>query len=76
MQRAVFEAGPATVPVAAEVLQVDHRVREGLQGTVHFADDLESYMDAPYAKLSIHDGSKVKIAPVHSDFGVALGHCP
>ena len=21
-----------------------------------------------YAKLSIHDGSKVKIAPVHSDF--------
>ena len=34
------------------------------------------YMDAPCAKLSIHDGSKVKIAPVHSDFGVALGHCP
>ncbi|MBC7484115.1 MAG: hypothetical protein H7337_19940 [Rhizobacter sp.] len=25
-------------------------------------------MDAPYAKLSIHDGSKVKIAPVHPDF--------
>jgi len=25
-------------------------------------------MDAPYAKLSIRDASKVKIAPVHSDF--------
>ena len=25
-------------------------------------------MDAPYAKRSIHDDSKVKIAPVHSDF--------
>ena len=34
------------------------------------------YMDAPYAKRSIHDGSKVKIAPVHPDFVVALGHCP
>lgn len=29
-------------------------------------------MDAPYAKLSIHDGSKVKIAPVHSDFDAAF----
>ena len=26
-------------------------------------------MDAPYAKLIIDDGSKVKIAPVHPDFG-------
>lgn len=29
-------------------------------------------MDAPYAKLSIRGGSKVKIAPVHPDFGAAL----
>lgn len=27
-----------------------------------------TYMNAPYAKLSIHDNLKVKIAPVHSDF--------
>lgn len=25
-------------------------------------------MNAPYASLSIRDGAKVKIAPVHSDF--------
>ncbi|CAN5150113.1 hypothetical protein BH10PSE16_BH10PSE16_43650 [soil metagenome] len=25
------------------------------------------YMNAPYASLSIHDDTKVKIAPVHSD---------
>jgi hypothetical protein len=29
-------------------------------------------MDAPYAKLSIHNGSKVKIAPVHPDFDAAF----
>lgn len=30
-------------------------------------------MDAPYAKLPIRDGSKVKIAPVHPDFDGAFG---
>jgi hypothetical protein len=29
-------------------------------------------MDAPYAKLSIRDDSKVKIAPVHPDFDAAF----
>ncbi|MDQ0569956.1 hypothetical protein QFZ42_001790 [Variovorax paradoxus] len=29
-------------------------------------------MDAPYAKLSICNDSKVKIAPVHPDFDVAF----
>lgn len=29
-------------------------------------------MNDPYAKLSICDGSKVKIAPVHSDFDAAF----
>ena len=28
-----------------------------------------------YAKLSIHDGLKVKIAPVHSDFECGLRRC-
>jgi hypothetical protein len=27
-----------------------------------------TYMNAPYASLSIHDSLKVKIAPVHWDF--------
>ena len=35
------------------------------------------YMDAPeFARLSIHDGLKVKIAPVHSDFECGLRRCP
>ena len=35
------------------------------------------YMDAPeFARLSIHDGSKVKIAPVHSDFDCGLRRGP
>ena len=29
--------------------------------------DQPTYMNAPYASLSIHDNAKVKIAPVHSD---------
>lgn len=34
-------------------------------------------MDAPYAKLSICNDSKVKIAPVHPDFECGLlSHCP
>jgi len=34
-------------------------------------------MDAPeFARLSIHDGLKVKIAPVHSDFECSLRRCP
>lgn len=36
-----------------------------------------TYMDAPYARFSIRDSSKVKIAPVYPDFGCSLwGHCP
>ena len=32
----------------------------------------ETYMNTPlFAKHPIHDSAKVKIAPVHSDFGVA-----
>jgi len=27
----------------------------------------QTYMNAPYASLSIRDDAKVKIAPVHSD---------
>jgi hypothetical protein len=34
--------------------------------------DHRAYMDAPYAKLSVRNGSKVKIAPVHPDFVAAL----
>jgi hypothetical protein len=33
-------------------------------------------MDTPYAKRSIHDGSKVKIAPVHSDLIAACAAVP
>ena len=29
-----------------------------------------------FAKLSVHDGSKVKIAPVHPDFHRSSRHCP
>jgi hypothetical protein len=47
------------------------------QEMANFMVNLFSYMDAPeFARLSIHDGSKVKIAPVHSDFDCGLRRGP
>ena len=59
------------------MFEVPHLLDLLVQGYLGQALAYFSYMDAPeFARLSIHDGLKVKIAPVHSDFECGLRRCP
>jgi alcohol dehydrogenase class IV len=57
---ALAAATPARLWFSAAVRTLDHGAEGYLSPDVHGR--------SRFAKLSIHDDSKVKIAPVHSDF--------